>query len=245
MKSRTTLALSGIMIAAGIIVAFWKGASQETKKTADTPRESRIDQSTAHLEKSRQSENSDHVPIRTPPKELPSLLKSNRDDPSTTEELINIISLHPKHKERLIKENQWIKRREIVEQKESFRQIGKRILNGEDIKEFEIPLFDGETATFVIGNKDAEVVSEKHGSFRGQIKEEPNSFAVLSYYEEASAGYFTVPSRGLTIQYDGWGERRVIVKDHSPGEFARAVPCRHCQEIGSEADHDNHAAPKR
>lgn len=242
MKSNKKIALAVLVIAAALIIVFWKdpsaGAGDKTETAQNRPTAQRTEAHTP--EQDPPTQNTDDIPLKDLPKELPAFRKSNRDDPAATEKLINIISRHPSETGRLIEENQWIKRREIVEQEESFGEIAGRIFKGEKVKEFEIPLFDGETATFEVDYNQTAIISESSGTIHGQIKGESESQAILSFYRDADAGFVNFPDRGLTIEYDSWGQNRLIVKDYDGNEKDKALPCSSCKEAGTAANHGQH-----
>ncbi len=182
------------------------------------------------------------TPVKEAPAEMPTLTKSKREDAEGTAALIDIISRHPFETRRLIEENQWVKRREIVEREQSFRDVAKRIMGGDLVESFEVPLFDGETATFLINHDQTTILSENSGAIHGSIEGHPEAFAVVSYYRDADSGLISFPKQNFAVQYEGWGEGRVIVKDYDAGAQSRALPCAHCRLEGSSGNHANHGA---
>lgn len=186
----------------------------------------------------------EEIEMRTAPSAMPEITKSNVNDPEATAALIEVLARHPAEKARLEEENQWVKRRELVQVKNSFRDLAKQILAGKKVEQFEVPLFDGETATVLLDQENSEVFSETSGALFGEIEGEPEAFVALAFYKDSDSGLINFPSRDLTIQYEGFGDRKVIVKDFDESAQAKALPCEHCRLDGHSSGHATHPTPQ-
>lgn len=158
-------------------------------------------------------------------------------DAEKTDALLKSFARGKAHLEHMRHENQFVTRRQIVELPESFRDIGKRLWNGEDIKEIVIPDFDGDVFTVDYDPSLMGPAGENNGTLIGGVKDHKYSDAILGYYEGSTSAYINLPLENRVLEYMTVGGNQIVVKEIDLEARNLAEPCGVCASHGADSPH--------
>lgn len=120
-------------------------------------------------------------------------------------------------RERLIEDNRFVKKRQLVYRKVLFRDlIEEHVAGGKKVESVILPGLDGAEYEVVIDDWEAEPASaeERTGAFSGHLKDDPESSVEWVYYEGAETGTIVSEALGLDLGYDPREEGQVVVNEY-------------------------------
>jgi len=162
------------------------------------------------------------------------LLSTRSEDSQSLEKFVSTLARHPDEEKFMRDQNSFVRRRELVRQTTSFREIAGKISRGEDVSVISLPYFDGEMIRVNLIKR--EILSADAGSFVGRIEGDPFSLVTIAFHEGSDAAEIHIPSRDAFIQIQPYDDSLVIVKDVDHATAHAEYPCSHCsaakQQLG-------------
>lgn len=175
-------------------------------------------------------------------KDWKTLQSADTTDREAMATFIDAYARNPKHAEGLHQQNAWVLRREMIQQQQTFTDLGKKIMQGEKIERLVLPGIEGEAIPVTV--KDiSKVVAEHQGTIIGVVEGESHSTAVITYYKGMMSGYIsTVRGGGRTLTYEPYSSDQLIVNevDSIAKGLAHPCECESCVETQQEAQEQFH-----
>ena len=138
-------------------------------------------------------------------------------------QVIGRIAHNPDEAAKMLKENERIKRRQLVYRKDTVAAMLQRArLTGERLQRLTLPAFDGEEVEVVVDRADLSP-SGQSGSLVGHLADEPGSTVTLAFQFGHEAFSVSSPQDDLYILADPREPGEVILKSIDPATYVPGV----------------------
>lgn len=153
--------------------------------------------------------------------------ESNADDLSASKNMIAKYARNPSERKRLEHNHHCSKRQKAVKMQGSFRDLGRRLLRGENISKLNLPGFNGKDYEVSIIKQD--FLTDTQGTLYGKIEGVPYSEVVMVYYEGSSTATLALPTENVHIEYEPHNDDIMMVYEVDQEKYAASSRCPHCE----------------
>lgn len=149
-----------------------------------------------------------------------------------TPELIDQLAHNDLERERLLRENEWVTKRELVYRNVTLLdQATAAAEEGREVTEIILPGFEGEEYLIKVDSFETQVSEDgvTEGWITGRLENDPDSLVSLGFFGEREAGNISSSELGVELTFQPREDQQIVVSQVDPQGIANAFGEQHCE----------------